>query len=68
MLKKLILILFFSFLYEETHSQIKDVELNLSSKIVKSVLQQNSGLLWVGTDEGLNVFFDDEREVFTLTY
>ena len=45
-------------------AQTKDLNLDLSSKIIKDVLQEDSGLIWVGTDEGLNVFYDNEKEVF----
>ena len=64
MLRKLNLILISFFLFSEISAQIKEIELDLSSKIITDVLQQDSGLLWVGTDEGLNVFFDDEKNVF----
>ena len=45
-------------------SQIQPVGLELSSDNVEDVIKQNNGLLWVGTDEGLNVFYDDEKHVF----
>ena len=64
MLRKLTLILISFFLFTEISAQTKEIELDLSSKIITDVLQQDSGLLWVGTDEGLNVFFDDEKNVF----
>ena len=44
--------------------QINNPDLDLSSKVVKDILQQKNGLLWVGTDEGLNVFYDNEKKVF----
>ena len=71
MLRKLNLILISFFLFTEISAQIKEIELDLSSKIVKDVLQQDTGLLWIGTDEGLNVFFDDEApplNYFRLAY
>ena len=46
------------------NSQIYDQELSLSSRNVLDVKKQKSGLLWVATDEGLNVFYDDESYVF----
>ncbi len=46
------------------NAQIYDQELSLSSRNVLDVKKQKSGLLWVATDEGLNVFYDDESYVF----
>ena len=46
------------------YAQTKNFDLDLNSKIVKDILQEDSGLIWVGTDEGLNVFYDDEKQVF----
>ena len=57
-------VLFFLALCDYNHAQTKNIDLDLNSDIVKDVLQQDSGLIWVGTDEGLNVFFDNEKEVF----
>ena len=48
------------------YAQTKNLNLNLNSNIVKDVLQEESGLIWVGTDEGLNVLYDDEKQVFWL--
>jgi Two component regulator propeller. len=44
--------------------QIKSVELALSNNNVNTVLKASNGLLWVGTQEGLNVFYDNDRNVF----
>ncbi|MDG1711462.1 MAG: SpoIIE family protein phosphatase, partial [Flavobacteriaceae bacterium] len=46
------------------YGQIKSIELTLSNNNVNSVLKANNGLLWVGTQEGLNVFYDDDRNIF----
>ena len=45
-------------------SQITDLELPLSSENVLDIKKQKSGLLWAATDEGLNVFYDNEKYVF----
>ena len=45
-------------------AQIVQFELPLSSNKVKDVAHQNNGLIWVATDEGLNVFYDNEKYVF----
>ena len=37
---------------------------NLDSKHINDLCVQNNGLIWVATDEGLSVFFDDEFELF----
>ena len=46
------------------NAQVNSVELSLSSNNVSDIASQSSGLFWVATDEGLNVFYDDERHVF----
>ena len=37
---------------------------NLDSKHINDLCVQNNGLIWVATDEGLSVFYDDEFELF----
>ena len=44
--------------------QIKSVELALSNNNVNTVLKASNGLLWVGTDEGLNLIYGKEKKVF----
>ena len=39
-------------------------KLNLNSEYVNDVSIQKNGLLWVATDEGLSVFYDNEDSVF----
>ena len=46
------------------YGQIKSVELALSNTNVNSVLKASNGLLWVGTQEGLNVFYDNDQSLF----
>ena len=46
------------------YGQIKSVELALSNNNVNTVLKSSNGLLWVGTQEGLNVFYDNDRNIF----
>jgi len=46
------------------YGQIKSVELALSNNNVNTVLKSSNGLLWVGTQEGLNVFYDNDRNTF----
>jgi len=41
-----------------------DLNLPLSSENVLDIKKQKSGLLWAATDEGLNVFYDNEKYVF----
>ena len=45
-------------------AQLKPLNLPLSAPNVEDVLLGEDGLLWVGTTEGLNVFYDDENHVF----
>jgi ligand-binding sensor domain-containing protein len=45
-------------------AQTVDFELSLSSNNVSDIAQQDNGLVWVATDEGLNVFYDNENYVF----
>ena len=45
-------------------AQLKPINLPLSSPNVEDVILGEDGLLWVGTTEGLNVFYDDENHVF----
>ena len=63
---RLFLIVFFylSLYGAHNYAQTKNFDLDLNSKIVKDILQEDSGLIWIGTDEGLNVFYDDEKQVF----
>ena len=63
-MRRLSVFIIFLALCNYNNAQTKDLNLDLSSKIIKDVLQQDSGLIWVGTDEGLNVFYDDEKQVF----
>lgn len=44
--------------------QINTLDLSLSSDYVTDIALQENGLFWVGTDEGLNVFYDNEKHVF----
>ena len=57
----LLIFIFFNFF---VHAQTQDVNLELSSLNVLDLKKQQNGLIWVATDEGLNVFFDDEKHVF----
>ena len=45
-------------------AQLEHVNLALSAPNVEDVLVGEDGLLWVGTTEGLNAFYDDESHVF----
>ena len=56
-------LIFLSFSYFGS-SQISDLELPLSSENVLDIKKQKSGLVWAATDEGLNVFYDNEKYVF----
>ena len=54
----------FYFFYFTSNAQIVELDLRVSSNNVTDLEKQNNGLFWVATDEGLNVFFDDEKHVF----
>ena len=56
--------IFFIVLSYGLKAQVNSVELSLSSNNVSDIASQSSGLFWVATDEGLNVFYDDERHIF----
>ena len=63
-MKSFVLSLFFVVFCFDISAQTKPVELSLSSNNVSDIASQNSGLFWVATDEGLNVFYDDESHIF----
>lgn len=44
--------------------QVEQLELPLSSNNIEDVEKQSNGLFWIATDEGLNVFYDNEKHVF----
>ena len=48
----------------ELSAQVKSLNYNLSSDRVEDLIIQNNGLTWIGTDEGLNVFYDNEKQVY----
>ena len=52
------------FLSNVISSQTSNLELTLSSENVLDIKKQANGLLWAATDEGLNVFYDNEKYVF----
>jgi len=58
-LRAIVLILCFS-----VQAQTIRLELQLSSNNVSDITEQSNGLLWAATDEGLNVFYDNEKHVF----
>ena len=55
----LILLPFFSVI-----AQVKPLDYITSSKNITDISYQKNGLLWIGTDEGLNVFYDNEHFVY----
>ena len=63
-MKSFVLSLFFVVFCFDVSAQTKPVELSLSSNNVSDIASQNSGLFWVATDEGLNVFYDNESHIF----
>ena len=63
-MRKFPLSLLFFFCFLPLQSQIIQSEFLLSSKNVEDIAHQANGLIWVATDEGLNVFYDDEKHVF----
>ena len=42
----------------------KQSDLKLSNPHVNDLIKTDQGLLWVATQEGLNLFYDDENDVF----
>ena len=44
--------------------QVEQLELPLSSNNIEDIEKQSNGLFWIATDEGLNVFYDNEKHVF----
>ncbi|MEK9613097.1 MAG: SpoIIE family protein phosphatase [Flavobacteriaceae bacterium] len=42
----------------------KQSDLKLSNQHVNDLIKTDQGLLWVATQEGLNLFYDDESDVF----
>ncbi len=61
---KYVLIASLFFFSNVVSSQTFDLDLALSSENVLDIKKQDNGLLWAATDEGLNVFYDDEKYVF----
>lgn len=45
-------------------AQVKSIDYVTSSNNITDISYQKNGLLWVGTDEGLNVFYDNEQYVY----
>ena len=64
MIRNFVTALLFLFSSYIGKSQLFDLNLPLSSENVLDIKKQKSGLLWAATDEGLNVFYDNEKYVF----
>ena len=64
MLKYKISIFVFTLYWGLLSAQFKQINLDLTNPYVNDVLKSSDGLLWVATQEGLNVFYDDQSEVF----
>ena len=47
-----------------TTAQIVNLDYKLDSDKTSDISLQNNGSIWISTDEGLNVFYDDEKHVF----
>lgn len=45
-------------------AQYNKINVDLTNSNVNDALKSSDGLLWVATQEGLNVFYDDQSEVF----
>ena len=63
-MKSFLITLFFIVFSHVLNAQTKTIEFSLSSDNVSDVALQSNGLLWVATDEGLHVFYDNENHVF----
>ena len=57
----LVCILSFNIFYGQLTKQL---DILLSNQHVNDVIKSEDGLLWVATQEGLNLFYDDEIKVF----
>ncbi len=64
MSKRLFLLLAIFMAGMTAQAQHTELALPLSNPHVNAVLKQNNGLLWVATQEGLNLFYDDQKAVF----
>jgi len=63
-MKSFLIAVFFVVFSHVLNAQTKPIEFSLSSDNVSDVALQSNGLLWVATDEGLHVFYDNENHVF----
>ena len=63
-MKKVLSLYFILMCLLELSAQVKSLNYNLSSDRVEDLIIQNNGLTWIGTDEGLNVFYDNEKQVY----
>ncbi len=63
-MKKVFSLYFILMCLLELSAQVKSLNYNLSSDRVEDLIIQNNGLVWIATDEGLNVFYDNEKQVY----
>ena len=63
-MKKVLSLYFILMCILELSAQVKSLSYELSSNKVSDISIQENGLTWIGTDEGLNVFYDNEKQVY----
>ena len=63
-MKKVFSLCFILMCILELSAQVKSLSYELSSNKVSDISIQENGLTWIGTDEGLNVFYDNEKQVY----
>ena len=63
-MKKVFSLYFILMCILELSAQVKSLSYELSSNKVSDISIQENGLTWIGTDEGLNVFYDNEKQVY----
>ena len=64
MSKSILKSVFLLLTFASAYGQVKTLELPISNSNIHTTLKASNGMLWVGTDEGLNLIYGKEKKVF----
>ena len=64
MSKSILKSVFIILTFASAYGQVKTLELPISNSNMHATLKASNGMLWVGTDEGLNLIYGKEKKVF----
>ena len=64
MSKSILKSVFLLLTFASAYGQVKTLELPISNSNIHATLKASNGMLWVGTDEGLNLIYGKEKKVF----